>query len=65
MTLYVTTDYSKIIHYAMNFEEYTQYINETLPYTINPTVDSNRIPVIPGMFSDQPVPMSSDPLEQE
>jgi len=65
MTLYVTTDYSKIIHYAMTLEEYTQYINETVPYTIYSTVEYNRIPVIPGMFSDQPVPMSSDQLEQE
>jgi hypothetical protein len=65
MTLYVTSDYSKIIHYGMTFEEYTQYINETVPYTINPTVDFNRIPIIPGMNSAQPVPTISDSLEQE
>jgi hypothetical protein len=73
MTLCVTTDYSKIINYAMNQEEYTQYINETIPYTIYPIVEPNPLPSISSsqppppesFFTHDPVPMIFDPLKQE
>jgi len=73
MTLCVTTDYSKIIHYAMNQEEYDQYINETVPYNVYPIIEPGLLPPIPDVhppppdsfFIHDPVPMIFDPLKQE
>jgi hypothetical protein len=47
MSLCVTTDYSKIIQYAMDKDVYAQYISETKPYEYNPIVEASPILSLP------------------
>uniref|UniRef100_A0A6C0LNI0 Uncharacterized protein n=1 Tax=viral metagenome TaxID=1070528 RepID=A0A6C0LNI0_9ZZZZ len=57
MTLSVSWEYGKLIHYAMSSVDYAEYISETVPCTLSPIhYDPSSLISIPAIASGEPNP---------